>query len=84
MLRHIEERVAYGHSICERTACMHEAHGDRAEEMARAASDENGNTVAERNFWRAVANRLARMNAAAAMQAIPPVGLEVASTAGAR
>ena len=84
MLQHIEERVAYGHSICERAACMFDAHGEQAEAMARSASAENGNPVAERNFWRAVADRLARMNAAAEIAAIPPVAHEIAVTAGTR
>lgn len=65
MLTHIKERIAYGRSIRNRTACMLEAHGDTAAEVALTAAGEPGLSEAERYFWQAVADRAARLNAAA-------------------
>lgn len=59
-----EERVAYGRIIRERAACLVAAHGVHAEAEAREAANESGAPMAERNFWSAVAARVARESAA--------------------
>lgn len=61
MFPHLQERVAYGRSIRQRATCLLEAYGpDEARAEALRAADEPGLAEAERSFWHAVADRIAR------------------------
>lgn len=63
MLKHIEERVAYGRSIRSRALWLIEAHGAaRAATLARTAAQEPGAAAADRMFWLAVSARIDRLN----------------------
>jgi hypothetical protein len=55
-------RIAYGREVRLRAACLIEAHGQAAEAEAWLAAGEPGIPAAERNFWEAVAARLARLD----------------------
>ena len=59
----LNERVAYGRSIRDRATCLLEAHGAQARAEALIAAGEPGIPEAERNFWEAVAARIARLGA---------------------
>lgn len=61
MFPHLQERVAYGRSIRQRATCLLEAYGaEEARAEALRAAAEPGLAEAERSFWQAVADRLAR------------------------
>jgi len=60
----LEKRIAYGRSIRERAECLIAAHGPSAEIEARLAAAMAGTLAAERRFWEAVAERVARVTAA--------------------
>ncbi|HYN46085.1 MAG TPA: hypothetical protein VES64_05295 [Allosphingosinicella sp.] len=63
----LAERVDYGRAIRDRAACLLEAHGPLAEGEALKGAREPGVAAAERNFWEAVAARIARLARAPAM-----------------
>ena len=59
----LDERIAYGRRIRDRANCLIDAHGDLALDQARQAAAEPGLPAAERSFWSAVAERIARASA---------------------
>jgi hypothetical protein len=63
MLAALDARVAYGRAIRHRAECLIDAHGTAAADEARRAADEPGLSEADRHFWQAVAERLARLAA---------------------
>jgi hypothetical protein len=64
MLMRLHDRVSYGRVIRDRASCLIEAHGIHAEALARDAASEQGMPEAQRVFWEAVADRIARLAAA--------------------
>lgn len=64
MLRHVEQRIAYGRRIRDRADWLIEAHGAAAAALARDAAEAPGAPDAERLFWVAVARRIDRLNGA--------------------
>ena len=60
MVDRIEQRAAYGRTIRERAVCLLESHGPEAWAEALRAAREPGIAAGERNFWEAVAARIAR------------------------
>jgi hypothetical protein len=57
----LEARIAYGRDIRSRAEMLVEAHGAVAEAEAREAARIPGTAAADRFFWEAVADRVARM-----------------------
>lgn len=60
MLERLEARAIYGRNIRERALCLLEAHGPAAWGEALNAAREPGIAETERQFWEAVAARVAR------------------------
>jgi hypothetical protein len=60
MNQRIEERAAYGRTVRQRAFCLLDSHGPDAWAEARRAAHEPGIAAAERSFWEAVADRVAR------------------------
>ena len=61
MITRLEDRSAYGRAIRDRALCLMEAHGEHAEALALDAAAETGLPEPQRNFWEAVARRIARI-----------------------
>jgi hypothetical protein len=59
----LDDRIAYGRAIRHRAECLIDAHGTTATDEARRAAAEPGLSEADRHFWQAVAERLARLAA---------------------
>jgi hypothetical protein len=59
----LDDRIAYGRAIRHRAECLIDAHGTTATDEARRAAAEPGLSGADRHFWQAVAERLARLTA---------------------
>lgn len=60
MRQGLADRIAYGRAIRERADCLLDAHGPAAVAHARMAAQVSREAEAERNFWEAVADRVAR------------------------
>jgi hypothetical protein len=65
MIARLHDRISYGRTIRERALCLIEAHGRHAAALALDAAGEFGLPEPQRQFWEAVAARIARLESAA-------------------
>lgn len=76
----LKDRIAYGRRVRHRALCLIEAHGPHAEALARDAAAEFALPAAERAFWLAVADRIARL---AAVRPAPGLAATLRASLGA-